>query len=175
MDEELVYRSVMVLRNLAETARDINDPAASDPARFKHDLDRAWELLNLPEVKPMWLPGMKIKTADLTGPALDWAVATCEGMVPSWNDERFLEIFTYQQRVGQGYCWSKDWSQAGPIIERERIRTEPFGGGWLACIWNEDNGEYHLFYRASTPLIAAMRCFVASKMGDEIDVPEELA
>jgi hypothetical protein len=25
-----------------------------------------------------------------------------------------------------------------------------------------------------TPLIAAMRCYVASKLGDEIDIPEEL-
>jgi hypothetical protein len=27
---------------------------------------------------------------------------------------------------------------------------------------------------APTPLIAAMRCYVASKMGDEIELPEEL-
>ncbi len=25
-----------------------------------------------------------------------------------------------------------------------------------------------------TPLIAAMRCYVASKLGDEVDIPEEL-
>lgn len=25
-----------------------------------------------------------------------------------------------------------------------------------------------------TPLIAAMRCFVASKLGDEVEVPDEL-
>jgi hypothetical protein len=27
---------------------------------------------------------------------------------------------------------------------------------------------------APTPLIAAMRCYVASKLGDEVDVPDEL-
>ena len=59
---------------------------------------------------------MKTKTADLTGPALDWAVASIEGFVqaddPAW--ERGYEPFAF--------C--TDWSQGGPIIEREGIAID---------------------------------------------------
>lgn len=70
-----------------------------------------------------------------------------------------------------GFNPSTDWAKAGPIIEREGIqllvneaRTE-----WLASCWGYLQQQYGL-----TPLIAAMRCFVASKLGDEVDVPTEL-
>lgn len=101
---------------------------------------------------------MKIKTSELTGPALDWAV----NQIEECCDDPYTPMF------------STNWAQGGPIIERERIRVEPFSGAWLACAWNENNGEYHLFYRGTTPLIAAMRCFVSSRLGDEVDVPEEV-
>jgi hypothetical protein len=40
----------------------------------------------------------------------------------------------------------------------------------------ESIGFYDLTppFHGHTPLIAAMRCYVASKLGEEIDVPEEL-
>lgn len=34
--------------------------------------------------------------------------------------------------------------------------------------------QVHRVYFGPTPLIAAMRCYVASKLGDEVEVPEEL-
>lgn len=35
--------------------------------------------------------------------------------------------------------------------------------------------DWHKHYLCGpTPLIAAMRCFVASKLGDEVEIPEEL-
>lgn len=103
---------------------------------------------------------MKIKTSELKGAALDWAVAKCEG-VPvdqgGW-DNRFIDAYQY----------SSDWSQGGPIIEREKIDVYHLcPGSWRA----EDLGNW---YNGPTPLIAAMRCYVASKLGDEVEVPEEL-
>ena len=94
---------------------------------------------------------MKIKTATLTGPALDWAVSHSEG------HER---------------AYSTDWAQGGPIIEREGIRMHRSStGDWWAA------AESALYRPSSgpTPLIAAMRCYVASQLGDEVEVPEELA
>lgn len=103
-----------------------------------------------------------MKTSELIGPALDWAVAKCE-LDP--------HAFTHTDRIQ----WAKnckpstDWSQGGPIIEREKIFVEPYGTHWAARLHYESPSSHGL-----TPLIAAMRCYVASKLGDEIEIPEEL-
>lgn len=73
--------------------------------------------------------------------------------------------------------YSTDWSQGGPIIERERIRIVPFPPsrtkeGWWAGFDYTTGAS--IGCAGPTPLIAAMRCYVASKLGDEVDVPEEL-
>jgi hypothetical protein len=67
--------------------------------------------------------------------------------------------------------YTSSWAQGGPIIEREKIATQPWlsEGDWGASIkggFFEQHGP--------TPLIAAMRCFVSSKLGDEVEVPNEL-
>lgn len=115
-----------------------------------------------------------MKTSKLQGAALDWAVAKCEGF-ESW-EVPVCCLRVYQHKDGryfQGNSWqpSTDWLQGGPIIEREKI-------GWF---W--DNGNEHwcasnpkgTFCEVGpTPLIAAMRCYVASRLGDDIELPEGL-
>ena len=75
------------------------------------------------------------------------------------------------------------WQTCGPIIKREGISTRlnhKQAQLWEAYIWlptqhdqsEADSNSYTAF--GATPLIAAMRCYVASKLGDEIDVPKEL-
>jgi hypothetical protein len=112
-----------------------------------------------------------MKTSELSGAALDWAVAKCEGLGDS---PRFMEIFMYQQSRGMGYCYSTDWAKGGVIIERENISITGTNFPWWEC----DSGWYahigDLYSYGPTPLIAAMRCFVASKLGKEIELPEEL-
>jgi hypothetical protein len=110
-----------------------------------------------------------MKTAELTGPALDWAVAKCEGAyTPSVGTD-----IDGTKRVNYGGMypeWSTDWAQGGPIIEREGIHTgQGMDGLWYA---NKGISKHHQFGR--TPLIAAMRCYVASKLGDEVEIPAEL-
>lgn len=103
-----------------------------------------------------------IKTSELTGVALDWAVAKCEG---GW----ILSIDSFIPHHGLGRMnYSTDWAQAGPIIERERINLWNEGYDWEASLY----GEHSVW--GETPLIAAMRCYVASNLGDEVDVPDEL-
>jgi hypothetical protein len=126
-----------------------------------------------------------MKTSELTGAALDWAVAKCEGGHIGVADNGVF----FDAHNGDGFTSfvpSSDWSQGGPIVEREEISIEPqYTAGGLECwvayghnlryddhgnyIQGSDNRQY-----APTPLIAAMRCYVASKLGDDIDVPEEL-
>jgi hypothetical protein len=95
-----------------------------------------------------------MKTSELTGAALDWAVAKCE------------DVYCFDG----SYIPSTNWAQGGPIIEREGIS------------WHCGNkASWHAYGYGSadnisgpTPLIAAMRCYVASKLGDDVDIPEEL-
>ena len=97
---------------------------------------------------------MKVKTSELTGATLDWAVGQA--------DECDLAPVEYSTR----------WEFAGPIIEREGIDLQYQGGEtdvWAADIFNADSMIY-----GDTPLVAAMRCYVASKLGDEVEVPDEL-
>ena len=150
--------------------------------------------------------------SELIGPALDWAVAKCEGA--EWvvaygrgtirgtgarfnnpdrpgntyvlrgfknteysidNADGFISAFGRDAKI---YHPSTNWSQGGPIIERAEIdiycytspTVSPDAGLWLADITGTNFKAY-----GSTPLIAAMRCYVASKLGDEVEVPEELS
>lgn len=115
---------------------------------------------------------MQIKTNELTGAALDWAVCMALGRTdmridPDDGDMVAQDVFDY----------TTDWAQGGPIIEREGITLDYDAYDqdklWEARHYASDgtllNNEY-----GPTPLIAAMRCYVASKLGDVVDIPEEL-
>ena len=104
-----------------------------------------------------------MKTSELSGAALDWAVANCEGLV-SINTKHLFEPW-YLLR---DYTPSTNWAQGGPIIEREKVELEHDGFEWWARIRADED------CKGPTPLIAAMRCYVANKLGDEIELPEEL-
>jgi hypothetical protein len=115
-----------------------------------------------------------MKTGELTGAALDWAVAKCEdeevSLVRGQLETRWTE---------NGWKPSTDWSQGGPIVEREGMDLNPHGVDsrngrthWRAAIQWLDESDFEGI--GPTPLIAAMRCYVASKLGDNVDIPEEL-
>jgi hypothetical protein len=106
---------------------------------------------------------MKIKTSELTGTALDWAVAKSQG---------YAGIALQERTNTEWYSPSTDWAQGGPIIEREEIAVVYRAGGyWLAYT---PESKPSADGTGPIPLIAAMRCYVAFHLGDEVDVPEEL-
>jgi hypothetical protein len=108
---------------------------------------------------------MKIKTQDLIGPALDWAVAECDGVRDCWAAEDPRDGFFIDYDRTQRYSPSTNWAQGGPIIEREGLSFFQLSDdrGWAAGLSD-----------GPTPLVAAMRCYVRTEMGDEIEVPNEL-
>ena len=152
---------------------------------------------------------MRTNTTELTGAALDWAVAKCEG-----HDTRnnaciwFLPFQAESDDLLQFICMaddyehareqcedaypdctidrvehinrfkpSSDWSQGGPIIEREKIEVIFEGDCWIAMKYGTDDNSNEItedYPYGLTALIAGMRCYVASKLGDEVDVPDEL-
>jgi hypothetical protein len=169
----------------------------------------------------------KVTTKDLTGIALDWAVATCEGYILTTDGishlvekEGRLSLLGPATSAGKpcGYSPSSYWAQGGLIIEREgidihQVKHHPFhtyaysettkarfpdgevsatpggtrfikvprtpgvnDGKWTARMsvdhhpfgWKKDD------FMSDTALSAAMRCYVAKKLGDYLDVPSEL-
>lgn len=120
---------------------------------------------------------MKIKTSELTGAALDWAVAKCEEVTLSEHIDG-LHSWLEHEVIGfwHVYSPSTDWSQGGPIIEQEGITVSDEGTMWSAYIRKnlfKDDGSEH-WQVGPTPLIAAMRCYVASKLGNEVEIPNNL-
>lgn len=107
---------------------------------------------------------MLIKTSDLIGPALDWAVAVCEGETESVQFSSLASSKHY-------YAPSRKWAQGGPIIETNEIDLFWDGGD----LWDGSIDRGRFVESGPTPLVAAMRCYVASKLGDEVEVPDELA
>ena len=103
---------------------------------------------------------MKVKTNSLTGAALDWAVSLCEETEqPKEKDQRIK--------------YSTDWLWGGPIIEKEGLWPRKYDTNlWTARLESEEYWTAGI--DGPTPLIAAMRCYVSSKLGDEVEIPEEL-
>ena len=113
-----------------------------------------------------------MKTNELSGAQLDWAVAKCEGHETLMSRGKLETLFTEN-----GWTPSTDWAQGGPIIEREKINvrfitpnasTSPC---WAYISMESD--DFNVEGWGNTPLIAAMRCYVASKLGDKVECKEE--
>jgi hypothetical protein len=125
---------------------------------------------------------MKIKTNKLEGAALNYAVAKCEGIrVYIRPYEHTLtgvcildaDLVDMGTDGSQELRYSRDWSQGGPIIGREKIQINPSisSSDWGAC--NPSKGHC-VWVWADAPLIAAMRCYVESKLGKVVEIPNDL-
>lgn len=120
-----------------------------------------------------------MKTSELTDIALDWAVAKCKYPELVWDSSIGIHHASHQiviPHLPEPQCYwnpSTNWAQGGPIIEREKLNVVyKARGEWYAYTYemaHRQAAEY-----GPTPLIAAMRCYVASKLGDTIDIPEGL-
>ena len=128
-----------------------------------------------------------MKTSELKGIALDWAVAKAGGSEicyflddPFGNDPWLTKDGLPDQPL-HSYTPSLNWVQGGLIIEREKLgvwfsenSVDEEGNLLGVAEWYaEDKGGDHV-RTGATPLIAAMRCYVASKLGDDIELPEEI-
>lgn len=73
--------------------------------------------------------------------------------------------------------FSSYWECGGPIIFQKKIDLYHNRGMVSAAIWKDlDGGGQCLAKTADCPdeLVAAMRCFVLSELGEEVDMPDEL-
>lgn len=142
---------------------------------------------------------IEMKTTELIGAALDWAVAMAEGAKPERPHDGQVSFDSVHLLCGSDqergfhaplYSPSTNWNQGGPLIEEHDINTircndlyfpkgnehgdfyEPY---WEATIDGGTDAGTPLYKTyGPTPLIAAMRCLVASKLGDTVQIPSEL-
>lgn len=126
---------------------------------------------------------MRVRTRRLAGAALDYAVAVAEG----GTGFRYDTVATYWITLnGRDRALSKGWAQSftpstdpaqgQPICEREKVEaryviTDHTGAGY----WDASNlftDQYH--FSGGTELVARLRCHVAGKLGEEVEIPEVL-
>ncbi len=130
---------------------------------------------------------MLVKTAELIGKPLDWAVTKCEYNAMSelgisikpW----VLEALAKGERFDP---YSTDWLWGGPIIDRARISVFELPSGLdlkehptfkPGDLWEAEimpHGEDSIRFCGPTPLVAVARCHAASKFGDEVEIPDVL-
>lgn len=127
----------------------------------------------------------KTKTSELTGPALDWAVAKAEewNLKEQWANDTKSLWFEKETPTGifRKQMWelpySTDWAQGGPIIERERITVGPADTSPFKAHYGPADSTFYTWkdrYMGPTPLVAAMRCYVVKVVGEQIEIPKEL-
>ncbi len=115
---------------------------------------------------------MKVKTAELSGDKLDYFTAVAIG---EKNPQICLGggcVVSNAHTLHRFYP-SSEWQHGGPLIEKYNISISDCDGEWVASIMNDD-GDYDALVNGARPLIAACRAVVASKLGDEVDIPDEL-
>mgnify|MGYP000252237207 CR=1 FL=1 len=114
-----------------------------------------------------------VEVQELSGPALDWAVAKCEGKNGVLHDDGITRciVIAAPSGVYKGrYTPTVNWAQGGPIIEGEGISTMFHDHDH----WTAANLKGTVSAEGPTPLIAAMRCYCCATLGDEVDIPQEL-
>jgi len=122
-----------------------------------------------------------VQVKDAEGSVLDWMVARCKGTpaVRMFENSKGFRVYENESMKMQGinFAPSTNWSQGGPIIEREKIELIPpkdeDDNEWMAVWYKCEDAEAGIQVGTS-PIIAAMRCYVSSVLGDEVEVPDEL-
>jgi len=116
---------------------------------------------------------------------LDFLVARCVGRKVRYNRRgRFYEAYDRHARDWVRFSPTALWEQGGPIIEAEGINLMRLGDtrsgtrglfnvGWESGHWEATHPDYGFCIYGPTPLVAAMRCYVAKMLGDQVTLSDE--
>lgn len=121
---------------------------------------------------------IEVKTADLAGEALGWAVGKAEALdlilEPPQYGNPWRVFARYQghatERTKRFNPW-EDWALGGPLIQKYRVGFGLYSDSFFAVTGLDDlPGDAD----GSTHLIAACRAIAQAKLGDTVQVPKEL-
>lgn len=115
---------------------------------------------------------MKVKTSELIGDQLDYFTAVAIGEKNPQGGLGGGCVVSHGHTMHRFYP-SCEWQHGGPLIEKYNISISDCDDEWIASIMNAD-GDYAALVNGARPLIAACRAVVAAKLGDEVDIPDEL-
>lgn len=117
-----------------------------------------------------------VRTSELIGAALDWAVAKAQGVEIDLPGSDVVWA-----KYAGAYSPSTDWSQGGPLLDQH---CKGFGliQDGKSLTWRAFGYSRHVFdserlqRMASGPsiLVTACRAIVAANLGDEVQIPAEL-
>ncbi|WP_409274262.1 phage protein NinX family protein [Pseudomonas sp. KCJK9111] len=121
---------------------------------------------------------IEVKTGDLVGESLGWAVGMAEGLAlhlepPQYgNGWRVFAIYRGEatERSKRYNPWEA-WVLGGPLVAKYRIGFGLYSDSFFAVIGLDDiagDGD------GLTHLVAAMRAIIGAKLGDTVQVPKEL-
>lgn len=123
-----------------------------------------------------------VKVSEATGSVLDWMVASCENTLGRYVQPNEKRGTTKWEVIPQTLRYSTNWVHGGPIIESEGIDLYCNVPSSIASKHNGWLSSWRAAYRrcgfgtdmsyGPTPLIAAMRCYVTSRSGEEVEVPD---
>ena len=119
---------------------------------------------------------VEVKTAELAGQALDWAVAEAEGVeyIKGYivTTERNLIGELISSSSVSNYRPSTDWASGGPLRDKYSVSIEHGGDG--EQVYAYVHGRYLDGVFAETALIALCRVIATAKLGNVAQVPFEL-
>ncbi|MBA6096384.1 DUF2591 domain-containing protein [Pseudomonas juntendi] len=124
---------------------------------------------------------IEVKTADLVGEALGWAVGMADGLElemepPHYNTSWRVfarHRYTVTEQAKRFNPW-EDWAVGGPLLQKHNVSLHCPQKDWdYWAAWITENGK-DVAQGADLPLPAACRAIVAHKIGDTVQVPKEL-
>ncbi|MBC8947274.1 phage protein NinX family protein [Xenorhabdus indica] len=120
---------------------------------------------------------MKIKTSELTGQALDWAMALSLG-AEICSKGRFLELpsghFVDKKSKYYSFKPSTNWTQCGQLIEEYKVQFVLVSDAIIEASSHLMNKKLVVAEFGSNHLEAVCRLIVLGKLGDEVEIPDEL-
>lgn len=119
---------------------------------------------------------VRVKTAALTGEALDWVVASIQGWVAVSVKDREVRKGDRYRTIGDasdvGLSYSTRWEHGGPLIDKYALAFEcdVIPSDDRFCAWGQGIEDAY----GPTHLVAACRAIVAAKFGETVEIPQEL-
>jgi hypothetical protein len=117
---------------------------------------------------------IEVRTNELAGAALDWAIAQIEGVEVAIYPPQYLLGWMVARPYPYGkYSPSTDWAVGGPLIQKYCCHLNHIlaTNCWHAHCWD---GRIPGPAPRETPLIAACLAIVSAKLGNTVQVPKEL-
>jgi hypothetical protein len=114
---------------------------------------------------------MKVKANEAQGLVLDWMVTKT---IPGLHEGHLNPVAFRKSHDEHDFNYSTKWSQGGPIIGRKEIMFHA-GEGRTVVAYLRSQGTSGVQGVGNDHLTSAMRCHVVSELGNEVEVPNELA